>query len=63
MEATGYYYHYHLGYYLLESGIKVAVENPLTVKLFFQMKLPNVKPDKSDLNLSERMLMRWILYF
>ena len=28
MEATGYY-HYQLAYHLLESGIKVSVENPL----------------------------------
>ncbi len=33
MEATGYY-HYQLAYYLLESGIKVSVENPLAVKRF-----------------------------
>ncbi|MGK0236304.1 MAG: transposase [Psychroserpens sp.] len=33
MEATGYY-HYQLAYHLLESGIKVSVENPLLVKRF-----------------------------
>lgn len=47
MEATGYY-HYQLAYYLLESGIKVSVENPLSVKRFIQMKLSKVKTDKSD---------------
>jgi len=33
MEATGYY-HYQLAYHLLESGIKVSVENPLSVKRY-----------------------------
>ena len=47
MEATGYY-HYQLAYYLLESGLKVSVENPLSVKRFIQMKLSKVKTDKSD---------------
>ncbi|WP_178991056.1 IS110 family RNA-guided transposase [Winogradskyella schleiferi] len=47
MEATGYY-HYQLAYYLLESGIKLSVENPLAVKRFIQMKLSKVKTDKSD---------------
>jgi len=47
MEATGYY-HYQLAYYLLEKGIKVSVENPLSVKRFIQMKLSKVKTDKSD---------------
>lgn len=47
MEATGYY-HYKLAYYLLESGIKVSVENPLSVKRFIQMKLSKIKTDKSD---------------
>lgn len=47
MEATSYY-HYQLAYYLLESGIKVSVENPLSVKRFIQMKLSKVKTDKSD---------------
>jgi transposase len=47
MEATGYY-HYQLAYYLLESGVKVSVENPLAVKRFIQMKLSKVKTDKSD---------------
>src|SRR5690606_40012347 len=46
MEATGYY-HYQLAYYLLESGIKVSVENPLAVKRFIQMKLSKIKTDKS----------------
>ena len=47
MEATGYY-HYQLAYILLESGIKVSVENPLAVKRFIQMKLTKNKTDKSD---------------
>ncbi len=47
MEATGYYY-YELAYHLLESGIKVSVENPLSVKRFIQMKLTKIKTDKSD---------------
>ena len=47
MEATGYY-HYQLAYYLLESGIKLSVENPLSVKRFIQMKLSKIKTDKSD---------------
>lgn len=47
MEATGYY-HYQLAYHLLESGIKVSVENPLVVKRFIQMRLSKIKTDKSD---------------
>jgi len=47
MEATGYY-HYQLAYYLLENGIKVSVENPLSVKRFIQMRLSKIKTDKSD---------------
>jgi transposase len=47
MEVTGYY-HYQLAYFLLESGIKVSVENPLAVKRFIQMKLSKIKTDKSD---------------
>lgn len=47
MEATGYY-HYQLAYHLLESGIKVSVENPLAIKRFIQMKLSKIKTDKSD---------------
>lgn len=47
MEATGYY-HYQLAYHLLESGMKVSVENPLSVKRFIQMKLSKIKTDKSD---------------
>lgn len=47
MEATGYY-HYQLAYFLLESGFRVSVENPLSVKRFIQMKLSKIKTDKSD---------------
>ena len=49
MEATCYY-HYQLAYYLLENGINVSVENPLSVKRFIQMKLSKIKTDKSDSN-------------
>ncbi|APZ47113.1 IS110 family transposase [Polaribacter reichenbachii] len=47
MEATGYY-HYKLAYYLQEQGVKLSVENPLSVKRFIQMKLSKIKTDKSD---------------
>ncbi|WP_350287380.1 IS110 family transposase [uncultured Croceitalea sp.] len=47
MEATGYY-HYLLAQFLYESGIKVSVVNPLSVKRFVQMKLAKIKTDKSD---------------
>ncbi|MBN4066102.1 IS110 family transposase [Candidatus Amoebophilus asiaticus] len=47
MEATGYY-HYQLAYYLIDQGLKVSVENPLSVKRFIQMKLSKIKTDKSD---------------
>ena len=47
MEATGYY-HYQLAYYLLETGFKVSVENPLSVKRYIQMRLSKLKTDKSD---------------
>jgi transposase len=47
MEATGYY-HYQLAYYLQENGLKLSVENPLSVKRFIQMKLSKIKTDKSD---------------
>lgn len=47
MESTGYY-HYQLAYHLLETGVKVSVENPLSVKRFIQMKLSKIKTDKSD---------------
>lgn len=47
MEATGYY-HYQLAYFLAEHNIRVAVENPLSIKRFIQIKLSKVKTDKSD---------------
>lgn len=47
MEATGYY-HYSLAQFLYDSGIKVSVVNPLSVKRFRQMKLAKIKTDKSD---------------
>ncbi|MFT4611445.1 MAG: transposase [Glaciecola sp.] len=55
MEAKGYYYYYQLDYHLLESGIKVSVENPLSVNRFIQMKLSEIKTDKSDSK------VRWII--
>lgn len=42
MEATGYY-HYKLAYFLQEFGIKLSVENPLSIKRFIQMKLSKIK--------------------
>lgn len=47
MEATGYY-HQQLAYFLQEKGIKVSVENPLSIKRFAQMKLSKIKTDKAD---------------
>ena len=47
MEATGYY-HQQLAYFLVENGVKVSVENPLSIKRFAQMKLSKVKTDKAD---------------
>ncbi len=47
MEATGYY-HYLLAEFLYDSGIKVSVVNPLSVKRFRQMQLAKIKTDKSD---------------
>jgi len=47
MEATGYY-HIQLSYFLLENGIAISVENPLSIKRFIQMKLSKIKTDKSD---------------
>lgn len=47
MESTGVY-HLRLAYYLLENGVKVSVENPLSIKRFIQMKLSKVKTDKKD---------------
>ena len=47
MEATGYY-HVRLAYFLLESGFKVSVVNPLKIKRYIQMELYKIKTDKSD---------------
>jgi len=47
MEATACY-HYQLALFLFENGINVSVMNPLVVKRFIQMKLNQVKTDKSD---------------
>jgi transposase len=50
MEATGYD-QIQLAYHLLESRIKVSVENPLSVKRFMQMRLSKIKTKKRDLKL------------
>lgn len=55
MEATGYY---QLSYYLVENGIKVSVENPLSIKRFIQMKLSKIKIDKRD----SKLLFEYGLY-
>ncbi len=47
MEATGCY-HQRLAIALFEKGIRVSVINPLIIKRFIQMKLNQVKTDKSD---------------
>jgi len=47
MEATGYY-HYRLAQFLFDKGFRVSVMNPLVIKRFIQMKLNQVKTDKSD---------------
>lgn len=47
MEATGCY-DQRLAIYLYERGIRVTVMNPLVVKRFIQMKLNQVKTDRSD---------------
>lgn len=47
MEATGCY-HQQLAITLFETGLRVSVINPLIVKRFIQMKLKQVKTDKSD---------------
>ena len=47
MEATGCY-HQQLALYLFDKGIRVTVMNPLVIKRFIQMKLNQVKTDKSD---------------
>lgn len=47
MEATACY-HYQLALYLFKNSIRVSVMNPLVIKRFIQMKLNQVKTDKSD---------------
>lgn len=47
MEATGSY-HQRLAISLFDKGLKVSVINPLIIKRFIQMKLNQVKTDKSD---------------
>jgi transposase len=63
MEATACY-HYKLALYLFENGIAVSVMNPLVIKRFIQMKLNQVKTDKSDAKMicqygQEQSLNRW----
>ncbi|WP_136669313.1 IS110 family transposase [Flavobacterium sp. H122] len=63
MEATGYY-HYSLACFLVEKGIAVSVENPLSVKRFIQMHLSRIKTDKSDAAMiclygQQRLLSLW----
>ncbi|WP_299217237.1 IS110 family transposase [uncultured Dokdonia sp.] len=47
MESTAFY-HVQLANALVQSGIKVSVENPLAVKRYIQMHLSRIKTDKSD---------------
>jgi len=47
MEATGCY-HQQLALFLFDKAIRVTVMNPLVIKRFIQMKLNQVKTDKSD---------------
>lgn len=47
MEATGCY-HQRLAITLFDIGLRVSVINPLIIKRFIQMKLKQVKTDKSD---------------
>lgn len=47
MEATGCY-HQQLALFLFDKGFRVSVMNPLVIKRFIQMKLNQVKTDKSD---------------
>lgn len=47
MEATACY-HYQLALHLFQKGIQASVMNPLVIKRFIQMKLNQIKTDKSD---------------
>jgi len=47
MEATGCY-HQQLALFLFDKSIRVTVMNPLVIKRFIQMKLNQIKTDKSD---------------
>ncbi|TDS18758.1 transposase [Maribacter caenipelagi] len=47
MEATGCYHH-QLAIDLFNNGLRVSMINPLIIKRFIQMKLNQVKTDKSD---------------
>ncbi|MGB5647261.1 IS110 family transposase [Muriicola sp.] len=63
MEATGCY-HQRLAIYLYEEGISLSVVNPLVIKRFIQMKLNQVKTDKSDARMicgyaEEQPLLLW----
>ncbi len=45
-------YHYKLAYYLLESGIKVSIEIPLSVNHFIQIMRSEIKTDMNDVHFS-----------
>jgi len=47
MEATGCY-HQRLAITLFDKNLRISVINPLIIKRFIQMKLQQVKTDKSD---------------
>ena len=63
MESTACY-HYQLALYLFKIGIQVSVMNPLVIKRFIQMKLNQIKTDKSDAKMiclygQEQSLVSW----
>jgi transposase len=63
MESTACY-HYQLALYLFKIGIQVSVMNPLVIKRFIQMKLNQIKTDKSDAKMiclygQEQSLVLW----
>ena len=63
MEATACY-HYQLALHLFKKGIQVSVMNPLVIKRFIQMKLNQIKTDKSDAKMicqygQEQSLVLW----
>ncbi|WP_432410729.1 IS110 family transposase [Rasiella sp. SM2506] len=63
MEATACY-HYQLSLYIFEKGHRVSVMNPLIIKRYIQMKLNQIKTDKSDAKMicqygQEQSLLLW----